>query len=403
MRSWQDKTVLVGVSGGIAAYKSCELVSRLVQSGARVRVVMTAHATQFVGPVTFQALSGNPVHVETFAAPEAYGMGHLALAQDAAALVVAPATANVLGKAAAGLADDLLTTTLLSVACPILFAPAMNPAMWANPIVQRNLALLADHGRAFVGPTAGWLACRDEGEGRMAEPAAILDALDDLLWPVKDLVGRTVLVTAGPTREALDPVRFVSNPSSGKQGYALAIAARRRGARVVLVSGPTALAPPAGVELVCVVSADEMAAAVLARCAQADLVVGVAAVGDWAPVAPAARKQPKGEGELVLRLRATTDIIAAVAARRRAGQVLVGFAAESHDCLAHAADKLARKGLDLIVVNDVTAADAGFALDTNRVTILGADGTAVGVGPCAKEEVAHAVLDAAVVRLGASD
>jgi phosphopantothenoylcysteine decarboxylase/phosphopantothenate--cysteine ligase len=387
--------IVVGVSGGIAAYKAADLVSRLVQAEARVRVVMTAHATQFVGPVTFQALSGEPVLTETFAAPEAYGMGHLSLAATAEALVLAPATANLLAKAAAGIADDLLSTTLLSVTCPILWAPAMNQAMWRHPATRRSVETLAAFGHHFVGPGAGWLACRQSGEGRLAEVSEIVAELRRLLWRDRDLAGRRVLVSAGPTREHLDPVRFLSNPSSGRQGYAIAEAARLRGAEVTLVAGPTHLLPPVGVELVPVVSAAEMAQAVLSRCAGADLVIAAAAVGDYAPVQTADRKLPKGEG-LTLNLAPTEDIIAAVAARRRPGQVLVGFAAQTHDTLERAAAKLAAKGLDLIVANDVSEAGAGFGGEGNHVWMLDAGGGVEEVGPAGKDEIAHVVLGRAV-------
>ncbi|MBI2299214.1 MAG: bifunctional phosphopantothenoylcysteine decarboxylase/phosphopantothenate--cysteine ligase CoaBC, partial [Armatimonadetes bacterium] len=274
MNDLHERPIVLGVCGGIAAYKAADLCSKLAQAGATVRVVMTQHALEFITPVTFQALSGQPVYTATFAAPETYGMGHLSLAGSAAAMVVAPATANLLGKAAAGIADDLLTTTLLSVTCPVLLAPAMNPAMWANPLTQRNVATLRDAGHHVIGPDSGWVACRDVGLGRMSEPAAIVTVLRRLLWRERDLVGRTVLVTAGPTREPMDAVRFLSNPSSGKQGYAVAEAALMRGARVVLVSGPVELPPPPEVELVSVTTAAEMLEAVVRHADAADIVVG---------------------------------------------------------------------------------------------------------------------------------
>ena len=250
MTDLANRTILLGVSGGIAAYKAADLTSKLSQAGARVRVILTSHGAEFISPVTFQALSGEPVHTSTFAAPETYGMGHLALAAGAAALVVAPATANVLAKAAAGLADDLLSTTLLSVTCPVLFAPAMNPAMWAQPSTQRNVAQLAADGRHFVGPEEGWLACRERGVGRMASPEEIVWALRRLVFEPRDLDGVRVLITAGPTHEHLDPVRYLSNPSTGRQGYALAEAALLRGAQVTLVTGPSQLTPPTGAAVV---------------------------------------------------------------------------------------------------------------------------------------------------------
>lgn len=398
MTELADKTILVGVSGGIAAYKAADLVSKLVQAGARVRVILTRHAAEFVTPVTFQALSGSPVYTETFAAPETYGMGHLSLADGADALVVAPATANLLAKAAGGLADDLLSTTLLSVTCPVLLAPAMNPAMWHQPATERNVAQLRADGRHFVGPDSGWLACRDTGEGRMASVPDILWALRRLVYAPRDLVGRRILITAGPTREHLDPVRFISNPSTGKQGYALAEAAILRGAEVTLVTGPTSLTPPAGCEVVQVVSARDMAREVLSRCAAMDAIIGVAAVGDFTPATPSTEKLPK-IAHLSLALDPTQDIIAVVAASRRPTQVVVGFAAETHDVLENAQAKRQRKGLDLIVANDVSEAGAGFGGDGNRVVLLDDEG-AMPLEPGAKLSVGQSVLDWVVRRLG---
>ena len=394
------RTIVVGVGGGIAAYKAADLVSKLAQAGAVPRVVMTAHATEFVGPVTFQALSGNPVYTTTFAAPETYGMGHLSLQATAEAMIVAPATANLLAKAAAGIADDLVSTTILSMTCPVLFAPAMNDVMWRQPATQRNVATLRADGHTIVGPGSGWLACREVGDGRMAEVPELLHALRVAVWPDKDLARRKVLITAGPTREAIDAVRFISNPSSGKQGYAMAEAALIRGAEVCLVSGPTELPVPYGAELVPVTSAAEMAEAVLSRCAEADLVIGVAAVGDYAPVDAATDKPAKSGEGLTLRLEPSQDILATVGERRRPGQVIVGFAAETHDLAAHAVEKLRRKGLDLIVANDVSVSDAGFGTDGNRVRIFDADGGDEPLPPLPKRAVAHEVLRRAAARLG---
>ncbi len=391
MSTFAAKRLVVGVTGGIAAYKAADLVSKLAQAGAEVRVVMTAHATEFVGPTTFQALSGNPVYTATFAAPEAYGMGHLSLAS-ADAVVVAPATANLLGKAAAGLADDLLTTTLLAVTCPVLLAPAMNQAMWHHPLVQRNVATLQDAGYQFVGPSSGWLACRQQGDGRMADVPNIVAALEALLFAERDLTGRRVLITAGPTREPLDAVRFVSNPSSGRQGYALARAAALHGATVTLVSGPTELPAPPGVERVSVNTAAEMAAAVLARWPEADVFVGAAAVADYAPADPDPRKRAKAGDTISIALHRTPDIIAAVAAQRRPGQVVVGFAAQTHEVIERAQEKLQRKGLDLMVANDVSQPGRGFGGDDNQVTLLHADGRREDLPSLSKLDVGHEVL-----------
>lgn len=391
MTDLANRTILLGVSGGIAAYKAADLTSKLSQAGARVRVILTSHGVEFISPVTFQALSGEPVHTSTFAAPETYGMGHLALAAGAAALVVAPATANVLAKAAAGLADDLLSTTLLSVTCPVLFAPAMNPAMWAQPSTQRNVAQLAADGRHFVGPEEGWLACRERGVGRMASPEEIVWALRRLVFEPRDLDGARVLITAGPTHEHLDPVRYLSNPSTGRQGYALAEAALLRGARVTLVTGPSQLTPPTGAAVVAVTTAAEMATATLAAAPRHDVVIGCAAVGDYTPTGPADRKLPK-QPRLTLDLTTTQDIIAAVAAARQPRQLVVGFAAETHDALATAAAKRAAKGLDLIVVNDMTEPGAGFGGPDNHVTLLDEAGPR-HLSPRSKLQVAHAVLE----------
>jgi len=400
MNELAGRTIVVAVGGGIAAYKVADLVSKLAQSGANPRVIMTAAATEFVGPVTFQALSGNPVLTETFAAPEAYGMGHLSLQSTADALLVAPATANLLAKAAAGICDDLVSTTIASMTCPILFAPAMNSVMWQQPANQRNIATLRADGRTIIGPGSGWLACRQVGAGRMAEVPELLDALRVAVWPEKDLRGRKVLITAGPTREPLDAVRFISNPSSGKQGYAMAEAARIRGGDVTLVSGPTNLPAPYGVEVVSVGSAAEMAEAVWSRCEAADLIVGVAAVGDYALDEPAADKPAKSAEGLTLKLLPTADIIAEVGRRKRPGQVVVGFAAETHDLVEHAQDKLRRKGLDLIVANDVSASDAGFGGNNNQVRIFGSDGSDELLSAMPKRAVAHEVLRRAAARLG---
>lgn len=399
MSELSGRTIVLAVGGGIAAYKVCELVSKLAQEEATARVIMTAHATEFVGPATFQALSGQPVYTSTFAAPETYGMGHLSLQATADALLVAPATANLLAKAAAGICDDLVSTTIASMTCPILFAPAMNSVMWQQPANQRNVATLRADGRTIVGPGSGWLACRDVGEGRMAEVPELLDALRVAVWPEKDLAGRRVLITAGPTREPLDAVRFISNPSTGKQGYAMAEAARMRGAEVTLVSGPVHLPASYGVELVSVGSAAEMAEAVWSRCDAADVVIGVAAVGDYAPEQPAADKPAKSADGLTLKLSPTADIIAEVGRRKRPGQVVVGFAAETHDLAAHARDKLRRKGLDLIVANDVSASDAGFGGDNNQVRIFGSDGSDELLSAMPKRAVAHEVLRRAAARL----
>ena len=387
----KDAKIVLGVTGGIAAYKACDLVSRLGKHGARVRVVLTEHACKFVPPMTFETLSGNPVCVDTFA-PHSE-LEHIALAKWADAFVIAPATANCLAKLANGIADDLLSTTALAMTAPLLIAPAMNANMWRHPATQANLLTLMKRGARTVGPGTGHLACGDDDVGRMAEPAQIVEALEALLNPRRDFEGRRVLVTAGPTVERIDPVRYITNRSSGKMGYALAEAARARGAEVTLVSGPVKLAPPAGVALVGVESSAQMCEAVLSRGEWADVVIQAAAPADFRPVQVAAGKIKKtGEG-MTLSLENTTDIAAELGRRKRPGQVLVAFAAETDDVLDNARGKLVRKNADLIVANDVSRKDAGFGVDTNAVTLITGDGLRA-LPLMTKREAADGILDA---------
>ena len=387
----KDAKIVLGVTGGIAAYKACDLVSRLGKRGARVRVVLTEHACKFVSPMTFETLSGNPVCVDTFA-PHSE-LEHIALAKWADAFVIAPATANCLAKLANGIADDLLSTTALAMTAPLLIAPAMNANMWRHPATQANLSTLMKRGARTVGPGTGHLACGDDDVGRMAEPAQIVEALEALLNPRRDFEGRRVLVTAGPTVERIDPVRYITNRSSGKMGYALAEAARARGAEVTLVSGPVNLAPPAGVALVGVESSAQMCEAVLSRGEWADVVIQAAAPADFRPVQVAAGKIKKtGEG-MTLSLENTTDIAAELGRRKRPGQVLVAFAAETDDVLDNARGKLVRKNADLIVANDVSRKDAGFAVDTNAVTLITGDDLRA-LPLMTKREAADGILDA---------
>ncbi|HOX42759.1 MAG TPA: bifunctional phosphopantothenoylcysteine decarboxylase/phosphopantothenate--cysteine ligase CoaBC [Myxococcota bacterium] len=369
----EGKLVVLGVSGGIAAYRSCELARLLVKAGARVQAVLTDYAARLVGPLTFQALTGRPAEVGAGGALAQAGMDHIDLGRDAALLVVAPATANTLAKLACGLADNLLTTTVLASRAPVVLAPAMNTRMWENPLTQQNLArLLALPRFRAVGPGVGALACGEEGVGRMAEPEELLEAALAALSP-QDLAGRRVLVSAGPTREPLDPVRYLSNRSSGRMGYALARVAARRGAEVVLVSGPTALQAPPGVRRVEVQTAAEMARAIRAEAGRADAVLMAAAVADFAPRRAAGEKLKKASGPPALELVPTQDILAGLGERRtRAGRprVLVGFAAETGDPRPAARDKLRRKRLDLVVGNDVNLPGAGFDVQTNRVHLV---------------------------------
>ncbi len=368
--------VTVGVSGGIAAYKAAELVRALQRQSAEVHVAMTAAAQRFVQPLTFAALTGHRVFTSLWDepvpqefTPEQNGIDHVAEAQWTDALVVAPATANILAKFAHGIADDFLSTLYLATTAPVLVAPAMNVNMWDHPATQANLEVLRQRGVGVIEPETGDLACGMVGAGRMAEPEVIAAAVLAALNRRHDLAGEVVLVTAGGTREAIDPVRFVGNGSSGKMGYALADAAQSRGARVVLVSGPTALHPPARCELVRVTTADEMRSAVLERAAEATLVIKAAAVADYRPVVFSGQKLKRG-GPLTLELTPTEDILAEVVRRRRPGQLIVGFAAETENQMENGRGKLLRKGADAIVVNDAAGENTGIDADTNAATFL---------------------------------
>jgi phosphopantothenoylcysteine decarboxylase/phosphopantothenate--cysteine ligase len=392
MPALNDKTIVLGLCGGIACYKGAELVRGLVNEGAKVFVVLTRAAQQFVTPLTLQTLSGNPVSTDTFDLTQESEIGHIRLADCAQVLVIAPATANVIAKLAHGIADDLLTTIALATRAPIVVAPAMNVNMLTNRIVQRNIDRLRENGLHIVDPEEGFLACGYEGQGRLASQTALLEAIKSALTP-QTLVGERVLVTAGPTREAIDPVRFISNRSSGKMGYAVAGAARRRGAAVVLVSGPTALEAPPGVEHVRVTTAAEMRDAVLGREPWASVVVMTAAVADYRAATPARQKIKKSAGVLSLTLEQTNDILSEVGARRRSERLLVGFAAETEHGIERARRKLREKHLDLIVLNDVSEADAGFDVDTNRVWLIGAEGEAEGWPLLDKEEVADRLME----------
>jgi len=390
--------VVVGVSGGIAAYKAAELVRALERQAVEVHVVMTAAAQRFVQPLTFAALTGHKVFTSLWdeinsgdPAAEQNGIDHIAEAQWADALVVAPATANTLAKFAHGIADDFLSTLYLATTAPVLVAPAMNVNMWNHPATQANVATLLDRGVRIVEPGTGELACGMTGEGRMAEPEAIAAAVLGVLGRRNDLAGEVVLVTAGGTREALDPVRFIGNRSSGKMGYALAEAARGRGAKVILVSGPTGLHAPPRCEVVKVTTADEMRNAVLARMNEATLVIKAAAVADYRPVAVSAQKL-KRTGPMTLELAPTEDILAEVVRRRRPGQLIVGFAAETENRMENGRAKLLKKGADAIVVNEVTGDGVGIDSDTNAATFLTA-ATAVEMPQMPKRELADRILD----------
>ena len=391
--SLAGKCVVLGVTGGIAAYKACELTSRLRKAGAQVYVIMTKNACQFVTPLTFETLSNHPVATDTFARPETWEVEHVALAKRADVFVIAPATANILAKMACGLADDMLSTTVLATHAPVLVAPAMNTGMWDNPATQENVERLQQRGVHFIGPEGGFLACGDTGAGRMSEPKDIFDAIEKLLAMQQDLAGLSVLVTAGPTQERLDPVRFITNRSSGKMGYAIAGAAAARGASVTLVTGPTSLPIPQGVNAVRILSTQELYGQMLALCPKMDVVIQAAAPADFTPETVADQKIKKqGNEPLVIRLTQTPDVAAAVGKTKKEGQTLVGFAAETNDVLQNAQKKLAKKNLDLIVANDVTAPGAGFDVDTNVVTFVTKEGLEK-LPMMKKTEVADALLD----------
>ena len=389
------KTVLLGVTGGIAAYKAAALASALVKQRAAVEVVMTEHATRFIAPLTFEQLTGRRVMVDTFDRNFAHQVEHIALADRADLVLIAPATANVCAKLAHGLADDMLTTTVLACTCPKLIAPAMNTHMYENPVTRDNLELLRKYGWEVIEPASGRLACGSVGPGKLPEPGRLLEHVLRAIALPHDLAGRRVLVTAGPTREALDPVRYLSNRSTGKMGYAIARAAMRRGAAVTLITGPTALTPPPFVEVVPVESAADMFGAVAARLEEADFLFKAAAVADYAPAARAEDKIKKKEGDLSLPLVRTRDILAYAGEHRRPGQVICGFSMETRDLLENSRAKLEKKRVDMICANSLRQEGAGFGVDTNVITLLTAAG-AEDLPLMSKDEAAGVILDRAL-------
>jgi phosphopantothenoylcysteine decarboxylase / phosphopantothenate---cysteine ligase len=394
--TFKDKRILLGVSGGIAAYKAAELARRLTASGAQVKVVMTKSAQEFVGHLTFGALTGQPVSTSLWG-DKVNPLEHIFLGQQVDAIVIAPATANLIGKVASGIGDDLLTTILLAATKPVLVCPAMNCEMWANPAVRENVARLSARGLTIMAPAAGELACGAAGYGRLPEPEIIVEALARLVSP-QDLAGRRVLVTAGPTHEDLDPVRFLTNRSSGKMGYAVARVAWRRGAQVSLVSGPTALPDPYGVEVVRVRSAGEMLAEVKERFPEVEALIMAAAVSDYRAERLHERKIKRGAETQQVNLVQNPDILKKVASLKKR-QVVVGFAAETGNLIAEAERKLVEKNLDLIVANDVNQPDSGFAVDTNVVTLVSRDQAPQALPLLSKEEVADRILDWLAPRL----
>lgn len=397
----QGARIVVGVAGGIAAYKAAELVRLFDKAGAHCDVAMTARAQKFVGAMTFQALTRRPVFTDLFSLTEEATIGHIQLADQADLIVIAPATANLLARLAAGQADDAVAAIALATRAPVLLAPSMNVNMWNHPLTQANVMRLVEIARyRVVGPGDGFLACRWTGPGRLAEPADIVEAAAHVLSP-QDLTGKRIVVTAGPTHEAIDPARFIGNRSSGKMGAALAAAAQRRGADVTLLLGPTAIAPPVGVTVVAIESAAQLQTALTAAAKQADVIIMAAAVADYRPAAPAAHKLKRGQlgAKTELALVANPDLLADLGKRRGAKPtpLLVGFAAETQDVVANAKAKLAAKGCDLIVANDVSEPGAGFGTDTNRVTLVDHAGVVeLPAGP--KADVAHRILDLIVAR-----
>ncbi len=397
MENLQGKCVLLGITGGIAAYKMANVASGLRKAGATVHVIMTENATKFITPLTFETLTNNRCVVDTFARDFQYDVKHISLAKAADLILIAPATANVIAKLANGLADDMLTTTVLAARCKKLVAPAMNTAMLENPITQDNLAKLKKYGFGIIEPAVGMLACKDVGSGKLPEPETLLDCIAMELAREKDMAGLHVTVTAGPTQEALDPVRYLTNHSTGRMGYAIAREAMLRGADVTLISGPSALKPVPGVKTVDVVSARDMFEAVQAALPETDILVKAAAVADYRPANVAVDKIKKRDGDMAIPLERTDDILGWVAEHRHPGLFVCGFSMETRDMLENSRKKLDRKHLDMIAANNLKVAGAGFGVDTNVVTILTADGIQE-LPLMGKDQVAAKLLDAILER-----
>ncbi|RLC64990.1 MAG: bifunctional phosphopantothenoylcysteine decarboxylase/phosphopantothenate--cysteine ligase CoaBC [Chloroflexi bacterium] len=384
-----NKTIVLGITGSIAAYKAAEIASRLTQAGSKVNVIMTKEAIQFISPVTLRAVTGSPVVTEMFDLASEFSIEHISLAQAADIVVIAPATANIIAKLAAGIADDMLCCTVLATKAPVLIAPAMETSMYNNPATQDNLTRLEARGFEIIGPASGWLASGKEGVGRLADINDIIGSICQVLGRDGDLAGKHLVVTAGGTQEPIDPVRYISNRSSGKMGYALAEAARDRGAKVTLVTAHTSLSEPAGVDIMQAGTAQEMYQAVQGVAPHADALVMAAAVADYRPIKAAKDKIKKDKAELTLKLELTPDILGSV----KGDFIKVGFAAESINLVENAREKLKQKGLDLIIANDITAGDSGFDTDTNRVTIIDREGKIESLPLMPKREVADKVLD----------
>jgi len=390
----KKQCVVLGVTGGIAAYKACELLRLLQKAGMDVYVVMTRNACRFVAPLTFETLSGHPVAVDTFERPATWEVEHIALAKRADLFLIAPATANIIGKMACGIADDMLSTTVMATKAPVMIAPAMNTGMWENPATQENIARLIARGVHVVTPATGHLACGDSGAGKLEDVAVIAERALAVLGQKKDLEGLRVMVTAGPTREALDPVRYISNRSSGKMGYAIARAAKERGATVTLLTGPVSLTPPQGVTVVPFMTTQDLLDCALAHAAHQDVIIQSAAPADYRAKEVASQKmKKKGGADMVIELVENPDVAATIGKAKRADQTFVGFAAETNDVLENAQGKLVKKNLDMIVANDVTAPGAGFDVNTNIVTLITKEGMDA-LPLMSKDDVADAILSA---------
>ncbi|GAA0734684.1 bifunctional phosphopantothenoylcysteine decarboxylase/phosphopantothenate--cysteine ligase CoaBC [Clostridium oceanicum] len=388
----EKKSIVIGVTGGIASYKALDIVSRLKKKNYDVHVIMTESATKFVTPLSFQSLSQNMVTIDMFNEPKVFEIQHISLAKKADLMIIAPATANIIGKVANGIADDMLSTTIMACKSPVVFAPAMNTNMYANPIVQDNIKKLKKYGYEFINPKSGRLACGDVGEGKLEDTEIIAEFLDSKLYSKKDLKGKNVLVTAGPTLAPIDPVRFITNKSSGKMGYSIAKEARDRGANVTLVSGPSNLEVPFGVEFLKVSTNEEMFNAVKSNFDQQDIIIKSAAVADFKPKEYSNHKIKKTEDDMSLKLTRDKDILKELG-KMKTNQVLVGFAAESRDVFENAKGKLHRKNLDYIVANNILSKDTGFASNDNMVTIISKDGKINSLPKMTKREVAENLFD----------
>lgn len=386
------KSVVLGVSGGIAVYKALDVVSRLKKADIDVDVIMTKSATEFVTPLSFQSLSQNKVIVDMFDEPKYWEIQHISLAKKADLMVIVPATANIIGKVANGIADDMLSTTIMATKAKVIFAPAMNTNMYENPIIQDNIQKLKNYGYGFIEPSSGRLACGDTGRGKLEDTEIIVEHILSALNEEKDLLGKKVIVTAGPTISPIDPVRYITNRSTGKMGYAIAKEARDRGAEVTLISGPTNLRPPVGMEVINVNTNEEMLKAILYKYENSDIIIKSAAVADYKAKEYSNKKIKKAEGDLGLVFERDNDILKTLG-ERKTNQVLVGFAAESNDLLENAEGKLKRKNLDYIVANDITSKDTGFASDDNKVVILGRDGERIHLDKMTKGQVAKELFD----------